>query len=73
MAAAAVPMRTDALFHVGTISQSMLAAMIFMIVEEGRLELGGLGRQAIGDEVVGAGHLRAILDHGVNHGLGVIG
>jgi D-alanyl-D-alanine carboxypeptidase len=36
---AGIPMRTDTLFYVGTISQSMLAVVIFMLLEEGRLEL----------------------------------
>jgi len=32
-------MRTDSSFYIGSISQSMLAAVVFMLEEEGRLEL----------------------------------
>jgi D-alanyl-D-alanine carboxypeptidase len=34
-----IPMRTDDRFYVGSISQSMLAAVVFMLDEEGRLSL----------------------------------
>jgi D-alanyl-D-alanine carboxypeptidase len=33
------PMRTDSSFYIGSISQSMLAAVVFMFEEEGRLRL----------------------------------
>jgi len=33
------PMRTDSRFYIGSISQSMLAAVVFMLEEEGRLRL----------------------------------
>jgi len=34
------PMRVDSSFYIGTVSQSMLAAMVFMLEEEGKLKLG---------------------------------
>jgi D-alanyl-D-alanine carboxypeptidase len=34
-----IPMRTDERFYVGSISQSMLAAVVFMLDEEGKLAL----------------------------------
>jgi D-alanyl-D-alanine carboxypeptidase len=33
------PMRTDSRFYIGSISQSMLAAVVFMFMQEGRLRL----------------------------------
>ncbi len=33
------PMRVDSSFYIGTISQSMMAAMVFMLEEEGKLKL----------------------------------
>jgi D-alanyl-D-alanine carboxypeptidase len=33
------PMRTDSLFSIGSISQSMLAAVVFMLEQEGKLKL----------------------------------
>ncbi len=35
------PMRADSSFYVGSISQSMLAAVVFMLQEEGRVKLEG--------------------------------
>ena len=34
------PMRIDSSFYIGSISQSMMAAMVFMLEEEGKLKLG---------------------------------
>ena len=34
------PMRVDSSFYIGTTSQSMMAAMVFMLEEEGKLKLG---------------------------------
>ena len=58
-----IPMRTDVRFYIGSISQSMLAAVVFMLDEEGKLALDDPISDFIefpgGDAVT----VRMLLDH----------